>query len=365
MGAARTTIGTTPSGLSVHGYHSVPSYPYSHGCLRVEYWDSDYLETQLSLAMPLHIWFEPPHYDRASLTAVQPGYHVDDLLSVDRATGAITPLRLLVDGSNSTIVIGGDASTVSGGFDLAWANRATPAVTLYDQSSSIFHARVIGDSGSTSFLYQVTGTRNWSHVVQGDYDGDGNPDLLFYRASDGLMRFYTMLSDGGMRAITPAMTGNQGWSEIVPGDFDDDGRDEILWYRAADGLMRVYGISPSGSLQPVTAALHGTRYWTRIPSGDFDGDGTDDLLFYRATDGLYRFYTLHGAEFQPMSSAGHLSRNWDQILTGTFDDVAGDDLVFYKTGSILAARFVAQGVVTIAQVSNAPANQVLVTVDWD
>ncbi len=352
-------------GLSVHGYHSVPSYPYSHGCLRVEYWDSDYLEAELSLNMPLHIWFEPSHFELPSLTAAQPGYYVDDLLSVDQLTGAITPLRLLVDGPTGKIVVSGDASTVSAGFDLAWADRTTPAVTLYDQSSSVFHARQIGDSGSTSFLYQVTGTRNWSHVIQGDYNGDATPDLLFYRASDGLMRFYTTLPDGRMRAITPALTGNQGWSEIVPGDYDEDGRDEILWYRASDGLMRIYEISTDGNLRPITEAMYGTRSWTRIPSGDFDGNGTDDLLFYRATDGLFRFYTLHGAEFESMSAAGHLSQNWSQILTGTFDDVPGEDLVFYKTGSILAARFASPGVITIAQVANAPAHQVLVTVDWD
>lgn len=352
-------------GLSVHGYHSVPSYPYSHGCIRVEYWDSDYLETRLSLNMPLHLWFEPPHYAKASLGATQPGYLVDDLLSVDQDSGVITPLRLLVDDSEEKIVIGGDYSNVSVGFDLAWADPDSPAVTLYDQSSSVFQARTVGGSGSTSFLYQVTGTRYWTHVVQGDYNGDTVPDLLFYRSSDGLMRFYTMLSDGRMRAITPAMTGNQGWTEIVPGDFDEDGRDEILWYRASDGLIRIYEISDSGSMQPVTGAMYGTRYWSRIPSGDFDGDGTDDLMFYRASDGLYRFYTLRATEFQSMTAAGHLSRDWSQILTGNFDDVAGEDLVFYKTGSILAVRFESQGVMPIAPVSPAPANQVLVTIDWD
>lgn len=353
------------SGLSVHGYHSVPSYPYSHGCIRVQYWDSDYLETRLFLTMPIHLWYEPSHYEKASLTATEPAYVVDDLLSVDQQSGVITPLRLLVDDPDGKIVIGGDLSRVSVGFDIAWADPSSPAVTLYDRSSSIFHARAVGGSGSTSFLFQVTGTRNWSHVVQGDYNGDGATDVLFYRATDGLMRFYTMLLDGRMRAITPAMTGNQGWTEIVPGDFDEDGRDEILWYRASDGLMRIYEISASGAMTPVTAAMHGTRYWTRIPSGDFNGDGTDDLLFYRASDGLYRFYTLRTAEFESMSPAGYISSNWSQILTGTFDDTAGEDLVFYKAGSILAGRFESQGVAPIAAVSRAPADQVLVTVDWD
>lgn len=44
----------------IHGYLSVPSYPASHGCARVNTWDSEWLETQLSLGMPIHIWDEMP-----------------------------------------------------------------------------------------------------------------------------------------------------------------------------------------------------------------------------------------------------------------------------------------------------------------
>lgn len=44
----------------IHGYHSVPTYPASHGCVRVNTWDSDWLDGQLFVGMPIHIWDEPP-----------------------------------------------------------------------------------------------------------------------------------------------------------------------------------------------------------------------------------------------------------------------------------------------------------------
>jgi lipoprotein-anchoring transpeptidase ErfK/SrfK len=46
--------------LGIHGYRSVPSYPASHGCIRVELWDADWLEPHLAVGMPLHVWQEPP-----------------------------------------------------------------------------------------------------------------------------------------------------------------------------------------------------------------------------------------------------------------------------------------------------------------
>ncbi len=46
--------------LGIHGYHSVPATPASHGCVRVELWDADWLEPHLFTGMPLHIWYEAP-----------------------------------------------------------------------------------------------------------------------------------------------------------------------------------------------------------------------------------------------------------------------------------------------------------------
>ncbi len=44
----------------IHGYGNVPAYPASHGCARVHTWDSDWLDDQLFIGMPVHIWKELP-----------------------------------------------------------------------------------------------------------------------------------------------------------------------------------------------------------------------------------------------------------------------------------------------------------------
>jgi hypothetical protein len=48
------------SSYGIHGYRHVPPYPASHGCIRVELWDADWLEPYLALGMPLHVWDQPP-----------------------------------------------------------------------------------------------------------------------------------------------------------------------------------------------------------------------------------------------------------------------------------------------------------------
>jgi hypothetical protein len=45
---------------AIHGYRSVPSYPASHGCIRVPNWDADWLEDEFYIGLPVHVWDEMP-----------------------------------------------------------------------------------------------------------------------------------------------------------------------------------------------------------------------------------------------------------------------------------------------------------------
>ena len=41
---------------AIHGSRSVPSYPASHGCVRVPTWESNHLDDLLEIGLPVHIW---------------------------------------------------------------------------------------------------------------------------------------------------------------------------------------------------------------------------------------------------------------------------------------------------------------------
>ena len=44
----------------IHGYRNVPTYPASHGCVRLNTWDSDRLTPRFFVGMPVHIWDTAP-----------------------------------------------------------------------------------------------------------------------------------------------------------------------------------------------------------------------------------------------------------------------------------------------------------------
>jgi hypothetical protein len=44
----------------IHGYLSVPSEAASHGCVRLNVWDADWIEDKLAVGMSVHIWDQLP-----------------------------------------------------------------------------------------------------------------------------------------------------------------------------------------------------------------------------------------------------------------------------------------------------------------
>ncbi len=296
--------------------------------------------------------------------------NLDELIVVDSTTGQITPYGLNTPSGSALpeIVPIGNVSSTRAGIDVVWGGYLGGSygsdILLYDRDTGWFGFLAVGADGLTYPFFDGFGTRGWSHVVPGDYNGDDIADLLFYRASDGLMRFYTITADGTFRAMTPIMYGNRGWTQMIPGDFDANGTDDLLWYRATDGLMRFYTVSGT-RFTPMTPVMYGNRNWSQIPSGDFDGDGRDDLMYYRSNDGLYRFYTISAdGRFTAISDVGYTDTGWNQILAGQFNMTPGADLVFYQPGKIEAHGYSPSSLVRITDTVSAPANQILTVLNW-
>lgn len=227
--------------------------------------------------------------------------------------------------------------------DLLMYDAETGSFQFLEVGYSGYRAGSVGQVSEMTTFVSTFGSRGWSHVVTGDYNGDGVSDLLFYRSADGLMRFYTTSSSGAFTPITPVLYGSRGWTHMVPGDYNGDGRDDVLWYRATDGVMRFYEIRDGGIFAAMTPAMYGNTGWDQIPSGDFDADGSDDVFYYR-DDGLGRFYTINGSgAFSALGPVLHPEGGWSDIQAGQFSVEAGEELFWFRAldNSFYATQFVA------------------------
>lgn len=143
--------------------------------------------------------------------------------------------------------------------------------------------------------------------------------LLLYR-NDGTFQVRELTRDMGCSAqltATPVTSGvwTSGWTSITPIDLNGDGRDELLFYRKSDGLFRYYSVKANGSISsPILAGDGYTTGWDTITAVDLDGDGQDEIFFYRQ-DGLFRFYNImsNGSIGSPMVAGNNYTQGWDAI----------------------------------------------------
>src|SRR6266850_2223226 len=137
-------------------------------------------------------------------------------------------------------------------------------------------------------------------AVERDFDGDGRADILWRNLSTGENYFYPMngtailAGEGYVRTVS-----NMSWQIAGTGDFDGDGQADILWRNQATGenyifLMNGTTLSSEGYIRAVP-----DLNWKVVGIGDFDGDGRSDILWRNKATGENYIYPMQGLTIKP------------------------------------------------------------------
>jgi hypothetical protein len=169
--------------------------------------------------------------------------------------------------------------------DLLYRNNATGDTGYYEMfnaADSVFENPGWYDIGATSTAYSVVGT--------GDFNADGNPDILFRNNSTGDTGFYTKTianpwtwHDIGASATT--------YSVVGVGDFNGDGTSDILYRNNTSGDTGFYAIVNGVNTGWHDIGASSTAY-SVVAVGDYNSDGTSDILYRNNTTGDTGFYAI-------------------------------------------------------------------------
>ncbi len=157
----------------------------------------------------------------------------------------------------------------------------------------------------TALLRDATnepGVNTISIAAIGDFDGDGNDDII-WDVNNGTLEMWLM--DGAVMksraAIAPPITTVNGFA--IPfaiaavGDFDLDGRFDIVWRGGNYYYVAVMnGATPK--VQPAAPILI-TSDWKIEVAADYDGDGITDLLWRNTLSGANALYLMVGPSQPP------------------------------------------------------------------
>lgn len=176
-------------------------------------------------------------------------------------------------------------------------------------------------------VYQCTATAS---RTTGDYNGDGQPDVV---AVDAAGLLWLWRGTGGGRVDPVPVLAGSGWTSMTwisaTGDLDGDGRADLmardtagtLWYYRGDGVRGFSGRTLIGTGWQSMASI--------VPMPDMTGDGVPELLGLTTSGDLYRYTlrpgpqitdkTLIGVQFYEF---GHLLSTGDYTGDGTPDVLA-------------------------------------------
>ena len=170
---------------------------------------------------------------------------------------------------------------------LVWANTASGLVEAWSMRGGALSGGVELPPMDTRL--NLAGT--------GDFNGDGQGDLLFQRLADGALEVWLMDRDRRL-SIQPiaAAVGDANWQVAAVGDMNGDGSLDLVLQHQTLGMQKIWMLNGLSRIQEVAvepARLADTN-WKIVGVMDADRDGDLDLLWQHLVDGWVYVALLSG-----------------------------------------------------------------------
>jgi hypothetical protein len=145
---------------------------------------------------------------------------------------------LAINPTSSSIVYAG---TYGGGIFKSVDAGANWSADNADLTDGYVYSLAINPT-SSSIVYAGT----YSHGVfktsfwVGDFNGDGNPDILWRNTSTGLIVVWYMNGGTIIGSADIAVITGSTWQIVGTGDFNGDGKADILWRNTSTGANEIW-----------------------------------------------------------------------------------------------------------------------------
>ena len=175
---------------------------------------------------------------------------------------------------------------------------------------------------------------NWHVAATGDFNGDGQVDIL-WRNDSGQLSDWLGTSNGSFVSNSANLSSivTTDWQIVGTGDFNGDGISDILWRNTNSGQLSDWLGTSNGSFVSNSANLSSTvtTDWQIVGTGDFNGDGISDILWRNANSGqLSDWLGTSNGSFVSNSAnlSSTVSTDWKIVGTGDFNGDGITDILW-------------------------------------
>ncbi len=175
--------------------------------------------------------------------------------------------------------------------------------------------------------------------AKGDFDGDGQTDLLVRQAATGQTEAWLMngvTRPGAPAALSPTPA-SLDWSVAATDDFDRDGRNDLLLWSSTTGAAEFWlmnGTARVGAAVPLAGAL--APPWKPAAVADFDRDGRPDLVYRNHATQKISVWLMNGTAFvaaRTPSPDQAVDANWEIVGAQDWNGDGDTDFLWYNPSS--------------------------------
>jgi serralysin len=180
--------------------------------------------------------------------------------------------------------------------DILWRNTDGTIATWFMNGANIQSSAFMNVGGIL-----IKPDPSWTIAGMGDFNGDNHKDILWRNASGEtaiwMMNGSTITSGADTTFGGSSVRPDASWSVAGVGDFNHDGNSDILW-RNSNGtlnewLMNGSTITASNGITFNGSALAPNASWHIVEIGDFNGDSNSDIL-WRNDNGAIAEWLMNG-----------------------------------------------------------------------
>ncbi|SEH08547.1 FG-GAP repeat protein [Candidatus Venteria ishoeyi] len=204
--------------------------------------------------------------------------------------------------------------------DLLWRNPSTGENRLWlmDDATLTGTASIQGLEGN-----------NWQLVGKNDFNADDKPDLLWRNTTTGVNAIWYMDGLNYLSyAYLPEET-DQSWRMVATADFNADGKVDIIWRNSTTGDNRIWYLDNTTLLNTASLDAETELAWQIAAAADFNADGKPDLVWRNTTTGDNRIWLMDDDSLLSSESFTALADlDWQLVDAADFNADGNPDLVW-------------------------------------